>query len=124
MPEAFLVPEPTPAPEPEAVDEASGPAPEDLEAGHEHTSSPRTSRGSRGARPAGGAEADRVIVTLLVALVGAVVSFLMSIVMWRVGIRFKLYPEIRARDVHTRPTPRLGGVAMFAGCWPPCSSPP
>jgi UDP-GlcNAc:undecaprenyl-phosphate GlcNAc-1-phosphate transferase len=56
-----------------------------------------------------------VIVTLLVALVGAVVSFLMSIVMWRVGIRFKLYPEIRARDVHTRPTPRLGGVAMYVG---------
>ena len=31
-----------------------------------------------------------MIVTLLVALAGAVVSFLMSIVMWRVGIRFKL----------------------------------
>jgi UDP-GlcNAc:undecaprenyl-phosphate GlcNAc-1-phosphate transferase len=56
-----------------------------------------------------------VIVTLLVALVGAVVSFLMSIVMWRVGIRYKLYPAIRERDVHTRPTPRLGGVAMFTG---------
>jgi UDP-GlcNAc:undecaprenyl-phosphate GlcNAc-1-phosphate transferase len=56
-----------------------------------------------------------VIVTLLVALVGAVVSFLMSIVMWRVGIRYKLYPEIRDRDVHTRPTPRLGGIAMFTG---------
>jgi UDP-GlcNAc:undecaprenyl-phosphate GlcNAc-1-phosphate transferase len=56
-----------------------------------------------------------VIVTLLVALVGAAVSFLMSIVMWRVGIRYRLYPEIRARDVHTRPTPRLGGVAMYAG---------
>jgi UDP-GlcNAc:undecaprenyl-phosphate/decaprenyl-phosphate GlcNAc-1-phosphate transferase len=56
-----------------------------------------------------------VIVTLLVALAGAVVSFLMSIVMWRVGIRYKLYPEIRARDVHTRPTPRLGGIAMYTG---------
>ena len=56
-----------------------------------------------------------MIVTLLVALAGAVVSFLMSIVMWRVGIRFKLYPEIRERDVHTRPTPRLGGVAMYTG---------
>ena len=56
-----------------------------------------------------------MIVTLLVALTGAVVSFLMSIVMWRVGIRFKLYPEIRDRDVHTRPTPRLGGVAMYTG---------
>jgi UDP-GlcNAc:undecaprenyl-phosphate/decaprenyl-phosphate GlcNAc-1-phosphate transferase len=56
-----------------------------------------------------------VIVTLLVALVGAAVSFLMSIVMWRVGIRYRLYPEIRDRDVHTRPTPRLGGVAMYVG---------
>lgn len=56
-----------------------------------------------------------MIVTLLVALAGAVVSFLMSIVMWRVGLRYKLYPAIRARDVHTRPTPRLGGVAMFIG---------
>jgi len=56
-----------------------------------------------------------VIVTLLVALVGAVVSFLMSIVMWRVGIRYRLYPEIRDRDVHTRPTPRLGGIAMYTG---------
>jgi UDP-GlcNAc:undecaprenyl-phosphate GlcNAc-1-phosphate transferase len=26
-----------------------------------------------------------------------------------------LYPQIRARDVHTKPTPRLGGVAMFGG---------
>jgi UDP-GlcNAc:undecaprenyl-phosphate GlcNAc-1-phosphate transferase len=56
-----------------------------------------------------------VIVTLLVGLVGAVVSFLMSIVMWRVGIRYKLYPAIRDRDVHTRPTPRLGGIAMYVG---------
>ncbi|GAA4738221.1 MraY family glycosyltransferase [Amnibacterium soli] len=56
-----------------------------------------------------------MIVTLLVALVAAVVSFLMSVVMWRVGIRYKLYPEIRARDVHTRPTPRLGGIAMYCG---------
>ncbi|WP_375389058.1 MraY family glycosyltransferase [uncultured Amnibacterium sp.] len=56
-----------------------------------------------------------MIVTLLVALCGAVVSFLMSIVMWRVGIRFKLHPEIRDRDVHTRPTPRLGGIAMYTG---------
>jgi UDP-GlcNAc:undecaprenyl-phosphate GlcNAc-1-phosphate transferase len=30
-------------------------------------------------------------------------------------LRFKLYPEIRARDVHTTPKPRVGGVAMFLG---------
>ena len=56
-----------------------------------------------------------MIVTLAVAGVGAVVSLLMSIVLWKVGVRFKLYPEIRQRDVHTRPTPRLGGIAMFIG---------
>ena len=56
-----------------------------------------------------------MIVTLLVGLVAAVVSFLMSIVMWKVGIRFKLHPAIRERDVHTRPTPRLGGIAMYLG---------
>ena len=56
-----------------------------------------------------------MLVTLLVALCGAVVSFLMSIVMWKVGIRFRLHPEIRERDVHTNPTPRLGGVAMYTG---------
>jgi UDP-GlcNAc:undecaprenyl-phosphate/decaprenyl-phosphate GlcNAc-1-phosphate transferase len=56
-----------------------------------------------------------VIVTLLVALCSAVVTFLMSLVMWRVGVKYKLYPKIRERDVHTTPTPRLGGIAMFCG---------
>ncbi|HEY8318093.1 MAG TPA: MraY family glycosyltransferase [Amnibacterium sp.] len=39
----------------------------------------------------------------------------MSLVMWRVGVKYRLYPKIRERDVHTTPTPRLGGVAMFTG---------
>lgn len=56
-----------------------------------------------------------MIVTLLVALSAAVVTFLMSLVMWRVGVKYKLYPKIRDRDVHTTPTPRLGGIAMFCG---------
>jgi UDP-GlcNAc:undecaprenyl-phosphate GlcNAc-1-phosphate transferase len=56
-----------------------------------------------------------VIVTLLVALCSAVVTFVMSIVMWRVGMRYRLYPKIRERDVHTTPTPRLGGIAMYLG---------
>ena len=109
VPEAFLVPERA-AGARGAADErrrARGPR------GRPRVRAPRTSTAA--ARRAGGTEADRVIVTLLVALAGAVVSFLMSIVMWRVGIRFKLYPEIRERDVHTRPTPRLGGVAMYTG---------
>jgi len=56
-----------------------------------------------------------VIITLLVALCSAVVTFALSIVLWRVGMRYRLYPKIRERDVHTRPTPRLGGIAMFIG---------
>ncbi|KRA22344.1 UDP-N-acetylmuramyl pentapeptide phosphotransferase [Microbacterium sp. Root61] len=34
---------------------------------------------------------------------------------WRLSLKYKLYPGIRERDVHTTPTPRLGGVAMFLG---------
>jgi UDP-GlcNAc:undecaprenyl-phosphate GlcNAc-1-phosphate transferase len=52
---------------------------------------------------------------LLALAISAVVSFAFSLVVWRVGLRFRLYPTIRERDVHVRPTPRLGGVAMWAG---------
>ena len=34
---------------------------------------------------------------------------------YKLSHRYRLYPKIRARDVHTRPTPRLGGIAMFLG---------
>lgn len=50
---------------------------------------------------------------LILGFVTAVVSFFMTWLVWRVAMRFKLYPEIRARDVHTHPTPRLGGIAIF-----------
>ena len=36
-------------------------------------------------------------------------------VVWRVSMRYKLYPGIRERDVHKTPKPRLGGVGMFLG---------
>jgi UDP-GlcNAc:undecaprenyl-phosphate GlcNAc-1-phosphate transferase len=52
---------------------------------------------------------------LLLALFTAIVTFLLSIAVWRVGLRYKLYPAIRERDVHKNPTPRLGGIAMFLG---------
>jgi UDP-GlcNAc:undecaprenyl-phosphate/decaprenyl-phosphate GlcNAc-1-phosphate transferase len=51
----------------------------------------------------------------LIALIAAVVTFVLSIVVYRVGVRYRLHPQIRTRDEHTRPTPRLGGVAMFGG---------
>ncbi|MCU1558460.1 MAG: undecaprenyl-phosphate alpha-N-acetylglucosaminyl 1-phosphate transferase [Microbacteriaceae bacterium] len=45
----------------------------------------------------------------------AVVTFLLAALTARLGMKYRLYPQIRERDVHTRPTPRLGGVAMFLG---------
>ena len=52
---------------------------------------------------------------LLAGLVAAVVTFALSYVILKLGSRYRLYPKIRERDVHTTPTPRLGGVAMFMG---------
>ena len=52
---------------------------------------------------------------LLALAISAAVSFVLSVVVWRLGLRFRLYPTIRERDVHQTPTPRLGGIAMWAG---------
>ena len=52
---------------------------------------------------------------IVLALVAAIVTFALSIVVYRLSHKYRLYPKIRERDVHTRPTPRLGGVAMFIG---------
>jgi UDP-GlcNAc:undecaprenyl-phosphate GlcNAc-1-phosphate transferase len=56
-----------------------------------------------------------VTLLLVLALISALVTFGMSLVVYRLSLRYGLYPKIRARDVHTRPTPRLGGIAMFLG---------
>ncbi len=52
---------------------------------------------------------------LLVAAVAALVTAVVSYLVLRLSRRFKLAPEVRERDVHRTPTPRLGGVAMFVG---------
>ena len=52
---------------------------------------------------------------LLVGALSAIVTFVLAIVVYRLSMKYRLYPKIRERDVHTRPTPRLGGVAMFLG---------
>lgn len=57
----------------------------------------------------------RIIFYVLVALVSGLVSFGASWAIWRLSHKYRLYPKIRARDVHTRPTPRLGGIALFLG---------
>lgn len=52
---------------------------------------------------------------LLIALIAGVVSFGASYAVYRLSKRYKLYPSIRDRDVHTSPTPRLGGVGIVIG---------
>src|SRR3978361_160695 len=57
----------------------------------------------------------RIIFYILAGGVAAVVTWVFSLLILRLSHRYRLYPKIRSRDVHTRPTPRLGGVAMFLG---------
>jgi UDP-GlcNAc:undecaprenyl-phosphate GlcNAc-1-phosphate transferase len=57
----------------------------------------------------------RIIFYLLVAGISAIVTYALALVIWKLSTKYRLYPKIRERDVHTRPTPRLGGVAMFLG---------
>lgn len=52
---------------------------------------------------------------LVVGLIAGVVTALGTWALLRIARRFKLAPEVRGRDVHEHPTPRLGGVAMFLG---------
>ncbi|HEV7950314.1 MAG TPA: MraY family glycosyltransferase, partial [Glaciihabitans sp.] len=57
----------------------------------------------------------RIIFYILATGISAVVSFGFAFLILKLSHRYRLYPKIRARDVHTRPTPRLGGLAMFLG---------
>ncbi|WP_430593428.1 MraY family glycosyltransferase [Humidisolicoccus flavus] len=55
------------------------------------------------------------MIFLLVAGVTALATFLASALTLRFALRYKIHPPVRERDVHSVPTPRLGGVAMFLG---------
>lgn len=57
----------------------------------------------------------RIVFYVLVTGISALVTFGLAYLIWKLSTKYKLYPSIRERDVHTRPTPRLGGVAMFLG---------
>ena len=57
----------------------------------------------------------RIVFYLIVAGSSAIVTFGLAWLIYKMSHRYRLYPKIRARDVHTRPTPRLGGIAMFVG---------
>jgi UDP-GlcNAc:undecaprenyl-phosphate/decaprenyl-phosphate GlcNAc-1-phosphate transferase len=52
---------------------------------------------------------------LLVGCVAAAVTFLLTPVARNVAVRWKAIAKPRDRDVHAVATPRMGGVAMFAG---------
>lgn len=52
---------------------------------------------------------------LFVALSAAGVTALATYILLRVARKFRLAPSVRSRDVHSTPTPRLGGIAMFLG---------
>jgi UDP-GlcNAc:undecaprenyl-phosphate GlcNAc-1-phosphate transferase len=57
----------------------------------------------------------RIIFYVLVTGVSAVVTFAGAFLVLKLSHRYRWYPQVRERDVHTRPTPRLGGIAMFFG---------
>jgi UDP-GlcNAc:undecaprenyl-phosphate GlcNAc-1-phosphate transferase len=57
----------------------------------------------------------RIVFYVAAGFTAAVVTFLFSLLTYKLSTRFRLYPKIRERDVHTRPTPRLGGAALFLG---------
>lgn len=54
-------------------------------------------------------------VYLLIMLLAAVVTYVLVPVVLRVAIKVGAINKLRARDVHTTPIPRLGGVAMYLG---------
>jgi UDP-GlcNAc:undecaprenyl-phosphate/decaprenyl-phosphate GlcNAc-1-phosphate transferase len=56
-----------------------------------------------------------VRVYLLVMLISAATTFLLTPFARWLAIRLGAVTAVRARDVHTIPTPRLGGVAMLLG---------
>jgi len=52
---------------------------------------------------------------LITLLVAATVTYLSTPIARRFAVRVGAFTGVRDRDVHSIPTPRLGGAAMFAG---------
>src|SRR2546423_11300720 len=51
----------------------------------------------------------------LVLLVTAAVTYLLTPLVRRVAVATRAIHEPRSRDTHTKPTPLLGGLAMYGG---------
>lgn len=53
---------------------------------------------------------------LLLMAVAGVVTYLATFLVRKLAVKYSIYPKaIRSRDMHEKPTPRIGGVAMFLG---------
>ena len=52
---------------------------------------------------------------LVVFLVAAAVTYLLTVVAREIAIRTGAVAEVRDRDVHAEPIPYLGGIAMLGG---------
>ncbi|MEY4417623.1 MAG: hypothetical protein RIQ88_61, partial [Actinomycetota bacterium] len=53
---------------------------------------------------------------LLLIAVAGVVTYLATFLVRKLSVKYNIYPKaIRERDMHQKPTPRIGGVAMFLG---------
>lgn len=52
---------------------------------------------------------------LLCLFAAAAIAYLTTPAVRRFAIRFGAMAEVRDRDVHSKPTPRLGGLAIYAG---------
>src|SRR5690606_34595530 len=76
-------------------------------------SCPRSAHGPRGrGDPRGDARAVRIY--LLLMAIAAAVTYLATPLARVLARRTHAVTPVRARDVHTTPVPRLGGVAMLA----------
>ncbi|MDQ6527429.1 MraY family glycosyltransferase [Nocardioides sp. LHD-245] len=54
---------------------------------------------------------------LVVFLVAAIVTHLLTVVAREIAIRTGAVAKVRDRDVHAEPIPYLGGIAMLGGLW-------
>ena len=52
---------------------------------------------------------------IFIAMVAMVATYLYTPLIRHLAIQLGAVGEVRARDVHTVPTPRMGGVAMLLG---------
>jgi len=53
------------------------------------------------------------MIYILAATSAFFLSFALTLVVIRIGYRYKLLSKIRERDIHKKPVPRIGGVAIF-----------